>query len=157
MEAIFISALPAFTKILSMCLTCAFKSHYKAFHLLALSIACAHRMSSCEELTHWKRVWCWEGLGAGGERDDRGWDGWMASPTRWMWVWVNSGRWWWTGRPGMLRFMGSQTVGHDWVTKRNWTELIHICPSFWTSLSSPHPTSLGLHRALSWAPYVYSR
>ena len=43
------------------------------------------------ELTHWKRPWCWEGLGAGGEGDDRGWDGWMASPTRWAWVWVNSG------------------------------------------------------------------
>ena len=49
--------------------------------------------------------------------DDRGWDGWMASPTRWMWVWVNSGSWWWAGRPGMLRFMGSQRVGHDWATE----------------------------------------
>ena len=68
-------------------------------------------------LTHWKRLWCWEGLGAGGEGDDREWDGWMALPTRWTWVWVNSGSWWWTGRPGMLRFMGSQRVGHDWVTE----------------------------------------
>ena len=50
--------------------------------------------TSCEELTHWKRLWCWEGLGAGGEGDDRGWDGWMASLTRWTWVWVNSGSWW---------------------------------------------------------------
>ena len=58
--------------------------------------------TSCEELTHWKRLWCWEGLRAGGEGDDRGWDGWMASLTRWMWVWVNSGSWWWTGRPGVL-------------------------------------------------------
>ena len=49
-----------------------------------------------------------------------GWDGWMASPTQWTWVWVNSGSWWWTGRPGMLRFMGSQRVGHDWVTELNW-------------------------------------
>ena len=49
-----------------------------------------------------------------------GWDGWMASPTRWTWVWVNSGSWWWTGRPVMLRFMGSQRVGHDWVTEVNW-------------------------------------
>ena len=80
--------------------------------------------TSCEELTHWKRLWCWEGLGAGGEWDDRGWDGWMASLTRWTrWVWVNPGSWWWTGRPGMLRFMGSQRVGHDWVTELNWTEL----------------------------------
>ena len=62
--------------------------------------------TSCKELTHWKRPWCWEGLGAGGEGDDRGWDGWMASQTRWAWVWVNSGSLWWTGRPGMLWFMG---------------------------------------------------
>ena len=76
--------------------------------------------TTCEELTHWKRPWCWEGLGAGGEGDDRGWDGWMASPTRWAWVWVNSGSWWWTGRPGVLQFMGSQRVGHDWATELNW-------------------------------------
>ena len=77
----------------------------------------------CEELTHWKRPWCWEGLGAGGKGDDRGWDGWIASPTRWAWVWVNSGSWWWTGRPGVLRFMGSQRVRHDWATELNWTTL----------------------------------
>ena len=71
--------------------------------------------------THWKRLWCWEGLGAGGEGDDRGWDGWMASPTRLTWVWVNSGSWWWTGRPGRLQSMGSQRVGHDWATELNWT------------------------------------
>ena len=75
--------------------------------------------TSCEELTHWKRLWCWEGLGAGGEGDDRGWDGWMASPTQWTWVSVNSRGWWWTGRPGVLRFMGSQRVGHDWATELN--------------------------------------
>ena len=74
----------------------------------------------CEELTHWKRLWCWERLKAGGEGDDRGWDGWMASPTWWTWVWVNSRSWWWTGRPGMLRSMGSQRVGHDCVTELNW-------------------------------------
>ena len=68
-----------------------------------------------EELTHWKRLWCWEGLGAGGEGDDRGWDGWMASLTQWTWVWVNSRSWWWTGRPGMLQFMGRK--GSD-MTKR---------------------------------------
>ena len=54
--------------------------------------------------------------------DDRGWDGWMASPTQWTWVWVDSRNWWWTGRPGMLRLMGSQRVGHDWVTELNWGE-----------------------------------
>ena len=64
--------------------------------------------------------WWWEGLGAGGEGDDRGWDSWMASPIRWTWVWVNSGSWWWTGRPGVLRFMGSQRLGRDWVTEQNW-------------------------------------
>ena len=68
-------------------------------------------------------LWCWEGLGAGGKGDDQGWYGWMASPTRWTWVWVNSGSWWWTGRPGVLRFMGSQRVGHDWSTKLNWTDV----------------------------------
>ena len=73
---------------------------------------------------HWKRLWCWEGLGAEGEGDDRGWDGWMASLTRWMWVWVNSGSWWWTGRPGVLWFMGSQRVGHDWATELNWISQI---------------------------------
>ena len=55
-------------------------------------------------------------------RGDRGWDGWMASPTRWTWVWVYSGSWWWTGRPGVLRFMRSQRVRHNWVTELNWTE-----------------------------------
>ena len=68
--------------------------------------------------------WCWEGLGAGGEGDDRGWDGWMASLTRWTWVSVNSGRWWWTGRPGVLRFMGSQKVRHDWETDMIWSDHI---------------------------------
>ena len=76
--------------------------------------------TSCKEVTHWKRIWRWAGLGAGGEGDDRGWDGWMASLTRWTWVWVNSGSWWWTGSPGVLRFMGSQRVRHDWATELNW-------------------------------------
>ena len=80
------------------------------------------KCSSTLNLTHWKRPWCWEGLGAGGEGDDRGWDGWMASLTWWIWVWVNSGSWWWTGRPGMLQFMGSQRLGHDWATELNWTD-----------------------------------
>ena len=74
------------------------------------------------ELTHWKRLWCWEELGAGGEGDDREWDGWMASLTWWTWVSVNSRRWWWTGRPGVLRFMGSQRVRHDRVTDLIWSD-----------------------------------
>ena len=60
------------------------------------------------------------GIGAGGKGDDRGWDGWVASLTRWTRFWVNSGIWLWTGRPGVLQFMGSQRVGHDWVTELNW-------------------------------------
>ena len=59
----------------------------------------------------------WEKLGAGGEGNDRGWDGWMASPTQWTCVWVDSGYWWWTGRHGILWFMGSQRVGHNWATE----------------------------------------
>ena len=76
----------------------------------------------CEEPTYWKRPWCWKRLKEGGEGDDRGWDGWMASLTGWMWVWVNSGRWCWTGKPGVLQFMGSQRVGHDWEAELNWIE-----------------------------------
>ena len=76
-----------------------------------------------ETLTHLKRPWCWERLKAGGEEEDRGWDGWMASPTQWTWVWVNSGSWWWTGRPGVLQSMRSQRVRHNWVTELNWTGL----------------------------------
>ena len=79
----------------------------------------------CEELTHLKISWCWERLRAGGEGDDRGWDGWMASLTRWAWVWVNSRSWWWTGRPGVLRFTWSQRVRHDWATELNWTDVVN--------------------------------
>ena len=69
-------------------------------------------------------------LGGIGGRRRRGRDGWMASLTRWTWVWVNSGRWWWTGRPGMLRFMGSQRVGHDWATELNWTDPLLLISLF---------------------------
>ena len=91
----------------------------------SLAFSMIQRMLACEELTHWKRLWWWEGLGAGGEGDDRGWDGWMASQTRCTWVCVNSRSWWWTGRPGVLQFMGLQKVGHDWVTELNWTKHCH--------------------------------
>ena len=73
----------------------------------------------CEEQTHLKRPWCWERLEVGGEGDDREWDDWMASPTQWTWVWVNSGSWWWTGRTGVLWFMGLQSQ----TQLSNWTEL----------------------------------
>ena len=73
-------------------------------------------------LTHLKRPWCWERLRAEGDGDDRGWDGWMASLTQWTWVWVDSASWWWTGRPGVLWFMGSQRVRHEWA-ELNWTNI----------------------------------
>ena len=73
-----------------------------------------------EELTPLKRPWCWKRLKAGErEGDDRRWDGWMASPIRWTWVWAGSGSWWWTGMPGMLQSMGLQRVGQDWATELN--------------------------------------
>ena len=76
-----------------------------------------------EEPTHWKRPWCWKRLRAG-EGDNRRWAGWMASPTWWTWVWADSGSWWWTGRPGMMQFMGSWRVGHNWETELNWTYFV---------------------------------
>ena len=69
-----------------------------------------------------EKTWCREKLKVDGEGDDRGWDGWMTSPTQWAWVWVNSGSCWWTGRVGVLQSMGSQRVRHDWVTELNWTD-----------------------------------
>ena len=74
----------------------------------------------CEEMTHWKRPWCWERLKVGGEGGDRGWDGWMASPTQWTWVWVNSGRWWWTGMDWHAAVHG---VTKSWTRLSDWTEL----------------------------------
>ena len=93
----------------------------------------------CEELTHWERPWCWEKMKVGGEGDDRGWDGWMASLTERTWVWVNSGSWQWPGRPGVLQSMGSQRVGHNWATElhlivytQNWyiTPIIQTPPEY---------------------------
>ena len=114
--------------------------------------------TSCEELTHWKRPCCWEGLGAGGEGDDRGWDGWMESPTRCTFVWVNSGSWWWTGRPGMLRLMGWQRVGHDWPTELNWIIIFITSTIVWPQgnsreHSSNHQPKIGLK--IYWANYWF--
>ena len=75
----------------------------------------------CEELTHLKRPWCRERLRAGEEGDNKGWGGWMASPTQWTWVWVDSRSWWWTGGLACCGFMGLQRVRHDWATELNWT------------------------------------
>ena len=99
----------------------------------------------CEEVTHLKRPWCWERLRAGGEGDNRGWGGQMASPTWWTWVWVDTGSWWWTGRPCVLQFVGLQRVRHEWATKLNWTDTT-IVPSdydvsWWMLLFLLYPTA----------------
>ena len=75
----------------------------------------------CKELTHLKRPWCWERLRAG-EGDNRGWDGWMASLIQWTWVWVYSGSWWWTGRPGCCGSRGHKES--DTTEQLNWTKLM---------------------------------
>ena len=80
---------------------------------LMLKLKLQYLATWCEELTHGKKPWCWKRLKAGGEEDDRGWDGWMASLTWWTWVWVNSMSWWWAGRTGVLQSVGLQRVGHD--------------------------------------------
>ena len=79
----------------------------------------------CEELTHLKRLWCWERLRAG-EGYNRGWDCWMASLTQWTWVWVSSGSWWWTGKPGVLQSTGSQRVKKDLATEQQQMVLTSI-------------------------------
>ena len=75
----------------------------------------AHLMPRANSL---EKTLIWDILRAWGEGHDRGWDGWMASPTQWTWVWANSGRWWRTGKPGLLQSMGSQRAGHDWMTEQ---------------------------------------
>ena len=98
-----------------------------------------------------EKPWCWEELGAGGEGDDRGWNGWMASATRWTWVWVNSGSWWWTGRPGVLRLMGSQRVRHDWATELTdlYNSLHLLVPNHPGLFLLHHPSSLAtINRAM---------
>ena len=87
----------------------------------------------CKELTHLKRPWCWKRLKAGEERDDRGWGGWMTSPTQWTWVQVNSRSWWRTGRPAVLQSMGWQRVGHNWATELNWLILLKRISSVLTA------------------------
>ena len=130
--------------IMNPCLIMSFALAGKFFTTRATSTLA----TSCKELTHWKRLRCWEGLGAGGEGDDRGWDGWMASLTRW--TWVNSGSWCWTGRPDVLWFMGLQRVGHHWATELNWMyiflnwikDLLSIAPPIRTRPSFPFSQSL---------------
>ena len=93
---------------------------------LMLKLKLQYFATWCEEVTHLKRPSCWERLKARGEGDNRGLDGWMASPTWWTWVWVSSGNWWWTGKPGVLQSMGSQRFGHDWATELNPSQLAQV-------------------------------
>ena len=90
---------------------------------LMLKLKLQYFATWCEKLTHLRRPWSWERLKVGWEGDNRGWDGWMASQTQWTWVWVNSGSWWWTGRPGML---------HAWGRKESdtteWLNLTEVAP-----------------------------
>ena len=94
------------------------------FERLMLKLKLYTLATWCKDLTSLKKPGCWERWKAGGKGDDREWDGWMASPTQWTWVWENSRSWWWTGKPGMLQSMGSQswTWLSDW-TELNWTDL----------------------------------
>ena len=110
--------------------------------------------TSCKELTHWKRPWYWEGFRAGGEGDGREWDGWMASPTQWTWVWVRSGSLWWTGRPGMPRFMGSQRVWYDWATELNWLSV--YTPPWDTSKFKKNKDSSWSQSAQPLGPFWFS-
>ena len=97
-----------------------------------------------EELTHWKRHWCWERLKAGGEEGDRGQDGWMASAIQWTWVWANSGRQWRTGKPGVVQSMGSGRAGHRLVTEQQ--------NIFYLLFSFPYHSPLVL---LWWKQHLY--
>ena len=105
----------------------------------------------CQELSHWKRPWCWERLKAGGEGDDRGWEDWMASPTRWTWVWASSGSWWWTGKPGMLQSVRSERVRHNWATELNWQGLRNFRERKWVTQTA----SLLFHPYLNFSPQQY--
>ena len=102
-----------------------------------------------EELTHWKRPWCWEILKAGGERDDRGWDGWMASLTWWTWVWASSGSWWWTGKLACCSSWGCKEL--EMTERLNWAELI-VWVSFY--ISGVFAVYLGFCRTTQFKAYV---
>ena len=104
-----------------------------------------------------KRPWCWERLKAGGERDDRRWDGWMALLTRWTCVWANSGSWWRTGKAGLLQSVGSRRVGHDWATKLNWGKTqtpIHYVPTWPQRISNRESTGLRSSGYTAWPYYL---
>ena len=116
------------------------------------------------QITHWKSSWCWERLRAEGEEGVRVWNSWMASTMQWTWTWANSGRWWGTGRPGVLQSMGLQRVRHDWVTeeqqqyRERWIEIglwyfggwqvqnLQSRPTVW----NPHKSSSSNLKAICW-------
>ena len=99
---------------------------------LMLKLKLQYLPTWCEELTHWKRPWYWERLKAGGEEDDRRWDGWMASLTQWTWVWVNSRRWWWQGGLVYCSPWGRKEL--DMTKRLNWTEYVASIYIFITKL-----------------------
>ena len=115
-----------------------------------------------EELTHWKRPWCWERLRAGGEGNNRGWDGWMVPPTQWTWVWASSGSQWWTGKPGMLQSMGSQRVGHNWAAelnhlRKNLSLTTKLPSSLKTGVKEKAASHTGRCWFFTWAPWSWKR
>ena len=108
----------------------------------------------CEQLTHWKSPWSWEILRVKGEEGIRGWDGWMPSPMQWIWIWANFGKWWGTGRPGMMQSMRSQRVGFNWVTEQQHGSFIY---SFlWNLHSVFHSDFISLHSCQQWKRYIFS-
>ena len=117
-------------KTLESLLDCKIKSILKeinpeySFEGLMLKLKLQYFGHLMQWMTQWKRPWCWETLRAREEGGDRGWDGWMASPTRWTWVWVASGSWWWTGKPGVLQFVGWQKVRHNLATEQQQPEFL---------------------------------
>ena len=108
----------------------------------------------CEEPTLWKRPWCWERLKAG-EVDDRGWDGWMASLTQWTWVWAGSGRWWRTGKPGMLQSMGFPRVGYNLETEQQKMLWAEWCPLNFCIFKSYPSHSPVLQNVTLWGDMVF--
>ena len=109
-------------KIELIVFACVYLAHMEDLFLLQIWTIPHWKKFTIVKIAYWKSLWWWEGLGAGGEGDGPRLDGWMASLTWFTWVWVNSGSWWWTGRPGVLRFMGSQRVRHERATELNWIE-----------------------------------
>ena len=102
----------------------------------------------CKELTHWKRPWCWERLKVGGEGDDRGWDGWLASLTQWTWVWVNSGSRWCTRKLACCSPWGHKeldmTEWPNWTEPRDWFPW-HLAPTHWCLSKVTFLTRTQLH------------